>query len=142
MADISQRADIEQIVNTFYQKVRNDAQLGPIFDEIAQVNWNKHLPKMYDFWEHVLWGTGSYNGHPMLPHFQVNDKFPLLTQHFNHWKALFFETVDELFVGEQADRMKASATSIASIMESKMKMAQLFKVQHHSNPTYSAPAEE
>lgn len=124
MPDISQRTDIEQVVNTFYEKVRNDEQLGYIFNQIAQVNWEKHLPKMYDFWEHVLWGTGSYYGHPMLPHFQLNDKFPLENQHFERWKALFFETVDELFEGEQAENMKMRAFSIAGIMESKMRMVQ------------------
>ena len=124
MPDISQRTDIEQVVNTFYEKVRYDEQLGHIFDQIAQVNWEKHLPKMYDFWEHVLWGTGSYYGHPMLPHFQLNDKFPLENQHFERWKALFFETIDELFEGEQADNMKLRAFSIAGIMESKMRMVQ------------------
>lgn len=124
MPDISQRTDIEQVVNTFYEKVRNDEQLGYIFNQIAQVNWEKHLPKMYDFWEHVLWGTGSYYGHPMLPHFQLNDKFPLQNQHFERWKALFFETVDELFEGQQAENMKMRAFSIAGIMESKMRMVQ------------------
>ncbi len=124
MPDISQRTDIEQVVNTFYEKVRNDEQLGYIFNQIAQVNWEKHLPKMYDFWEHVLWGTGSYYGHPMLPHFQLNDKFPLQNQHFEHWKSLFFETVDELFEGQQAENMKMRAFSIAGIMESKMRMVQ------------------
>lgn len=124
MPDISQRTDIEQVVNTFYEKVRNDEQLGYIFNQIAHVNWEKHLPKMYDFWEHVLWGTGSYYGHPMLPHFQLNDKFPLENQHFERWKALFFETVNELFNGEQAENMKLRAFSIAGIMESKMRMIQ------------------
>lgn len=121
MPDLTQRPDIERVVNTFYQKVRHDAQLGLIFDQVAQVDWDKHLPKMYDFWEHVLWGTGSYYGHPMLPHFQLNDKYPLLNEHFTRWKILFFETVDELFEGEQANNMKMRAASIASIMEAKIR---------------------
>lgn len=129
MTDLTQRTDIQRVVNTFYQKVRNDAQLGPIFDQVAQVNWEKHLPKMYDFWEHVLWGTGSYYGHPMLPHFQLNDKFPLLNGHFNRWKELFFETVDELFAGEQADAMKTRAASIAGIMEAKIRAIEQLRTQ-------------
>ena len=122
--DIENRDDLIQLVNLFYERVKEDDEISIFFTDTVHVNWEQHLPKMYDFWEHVLWGTGSYYGHPMLPHFQLNDKFPLQNQHFEHWKSLFFETVDELFEGQQAENMKMRAFSIAGIMESKMRMVQ------------------
>lgn len=47
--DIESRACIENLVNTFYQKVKEDELIAFFFDEVAQLNWEKHLPKMYDF---------------------------------------------------------------------------------------------
>ena len=38
--DIENVADIETLVNTFYQKVKTDDILGPIFNELIPVNWN------------------------------------------------------------------------------------------------------
>ena len=32
---LENRADVELLVNSFYQKIREDAELGHIFDEVA-----------------------------------------------------------------------------------------------------------
>ena len=47
--DIRNRKDIELLVDTFYDKIKTDAVIGFLFTEIAQVNWETHLPRMYDF---------------------------------------------------------------------------------------------
>ena len=60
--DIASRADIERLVNGFYERVRGDELLGPIFDDVAQTDWALHLPKMYDFWEGVLFGVAGFRG--------------------------------------------------------------------------------
>ena len=62
LSQLTSRDDIEQLVNTFYDTVRQDDKLSVIFDEIAQVNWETHLPKMYDFWETVLFRSATYKG--------------------------------------------------------------------------------
>src|SRR6266849_4870908 len=100
--DISNRQDIEILINRFYDKVRKDEVMGYIFNDIAKVDWPKHIPVMYDFWESVLFYTATYNGNPMLLHQQLNDKTPLTTHHFQNWLRLFTITVDELFTGEKA----------------------------------------
>ena len=56
--DIVTRGDIEKLVDGFYNKVRKDTMLGFIFVDIAKVNWDTHLPIMYDFFEIIavtLW---------------------------------------------------------------------------------------
>ena len=63
--DITGRAEIETLVNAFYDRVRGDAVLGRIFDKVAQTNWSTHLPKMYAFWETVLFRTGGFTGNPI-----------------------------------------------------------------------------
>ena len=57
MKDLSSRADVERLVDAFYVRVRDDRQLGPIFNDVARVDWAVHLPKMYAFWDAVLFGT-------------------------------------------------------------------------------------
>ena len=117
LPDITSRADVENLVNTFYDKVRDDPTIGIIFNEIANVNWDTHLPKMYDFWEGILFGSGNYRGRPMPPHFKLNETHPFQPEYFDDWLALFYETVDELFEGEKAAEAKMRAMNIAAVME-------------------------
>jgi hemoglobin len=118
--DISNRADIQQLVDTFYHKVRADETIGYLFNEVAQVNWEQHLPRMYDFWENILFQTGSFKGNPMVAHVQLHQKSPLSAAHFDRWRQLFFATVDELFEGDMAELIKQRALSIATMMRIKV----------------------
>lgn len=118
--DITNRADLILLVDTFYQTVQHNITIGPIFTDIAQVDWSHHLPKMYDFWESVLFGKAVYKGNPMLTHFALRDKASLKQPQFDTWKKIFFDTVDELFAGENADIIKQKAQSIADLMHFKL----------------------
>lgn len=111
--DILSRADIELLVNIFYDKVKQDATLGYLFNDVAKTNWQVHLQKMYDFWEVVLFAKGSFKGNPMMVHRQLHEKSALSEAHFNHWLVIFKETVDELFEGENAENIKYNAANIA-----------------------------
>jgi hemoglobin len=118
--DITTREDIELLVDTFYDKVKKDAVIGFIFTDLAKVNWEKHLPVMYNFFENMLFYTGSYTGNPMELHKKINNYLQLTTQHFNQWEFLFSATVDELFKGEKAELAKQRAISISKIMQLKI----------------------
>jgi hemoglobin len=118
--DIKERKDIELLVNTFYQKVRANEMLGRIFDNLMQVDWNRHLPKMYNFWENILYQNGSYKGFPLAAHFPVNEKEKLTAAHFDQWMNIFNETVGELFEGEKAEEIKMKALSIKGVWSFKM----------------------
>ena len=118
--DIENRDDIILLINTFYEKVKKDEVIGYIFNDVAKVNWEKHLPVMYDFWENVIFFTGSYTGNPMTAHKQLNQKTPLNTEHFQEWIKLFTKTVDELFEGDKAELTKQRAISIATVMQIKI----------------------
>ena len=56
--DIRTRRDIERLVDRFYDKVKADDLLGPVFNDVARVNWEKHLPVMYDFWDNTIFFSG------------------------------------------------------------------------------------
>lgn len=114
--DISNRADIQLLVDTFYNKVKLDETIGYLFNDVAKVNWEQHLPRMYDFWENILFQTGGFKGNPMAAHVQLHQKSPLTAGHFERWQQLFLATVDELFEGEKAGLIKQRARSIATMM--------------------------
>ena len=118
--DITTRKDIELLVDKFYDKIKNDNQIGFIFTDIANVNWEKHLPVMYEFFENMLFYTSSYTGNPMELHKHVNRLFPLTDQHFKRWNSLFSTTVDELFEGDTANLVKMRALSISAVMQIKI----------------------
>ncbi len=115
--DIATRADIELLVNSFYEKAKTDPVIGFFFTDVVKVNWEKHLPVMYSFWENIVFYTGGYNGNPMERHQHVHEKSPLTAAHFNRWLELFRETTDQLFAGEKAELIKQRAGSIATVMQ-------------------------
>ena len=119
--DIQSRMDIELLMATFYEKVKKDDTIGYIFNDIAKVNWNHHLPIICDFWETLLLNAASYNKNAMAVHYTLNRKVPLEEKHFQRWLQLFFETVDDLFTGDIATMAKTKAKSIAALMQFKMK---------------------
>lgn len=118
--DIEDRKDIELLINSFYDKVKQDAIIGSFFTEVVQVNWEKHLPVMYNFWENIVFQTGSYNGNPMDKHLELNKKSLITMEHFQRWILLFNETVDELFLGTNSELIKQRALSIATVMQIKI----------------------
>lgn len=115
-ADIQTLDDIKLLVDQFYGKVRHNELIGPIFNGVIKDQWHEHLDKMYRFWESLLLGNNTYNGRPFPPHAEL----PVNTEHFEQWKALFFETVDENFQGEVADMAKWRATKIAEVFLAKI----------------------
>jgi hemoglobin len=83
---------IDRLVERFYEKVRADADLGPVFDAVIQDHWDEHLQKMKLFWASVALRTGTYRGRPMPMHKALTDARP---EHFGIWLRLFEETLAE-----------------------------------------------
>jgi len=115
--DISSRADIEKLVNTFYGKVRADALLAPSF---SHIDWPSHLPLMNNFWSLTLLGEPGYRNNMVQKHLGLAIK----PEHFNQWLSLFNSTVDELFAGEKAEEAKSRAYSMAVVIQAKMGLFQ------------------
>lgn len=115
MKDISNIDDVKQLVNSFYQKAKDDELLGPIFNSVIQ-DWDKHLGTMYTFWQTILLNEHTYHGAPFFKHIPL----PIHTDHFNRWVELFIMNVDEQFAGEKAEMAKARAKQFGTIFSSKM----------------------
>ena len=115
--DIETRADIDCLMNRFYECAVGDRVIGYLFTEVAQLDLERHLPVIGDFWETLLFGTGDYQKHgrnPLQIHAALDQKSPLVAAHFRRWLELFEASVDESFAGERADFIKLRARAIAN----------------------------
>jgi hemoglobin len=119
LSDIKVLDDIEQLVDSFYTKVRTDELLGPIFNGVIGDRWPAHLSKMYTFWQTVLLKEHTYYGSPFPPHARL----PVGKEHFKRWLDLFNATVDEHFQGEKAEEAKWRAGKMADMF--------LMKIEYH-----------
>ncbi len=118
--DILGRADLVRMVDAFYVKVRADESLGHIFDGVAKVNWETHLPKLYDFWDTVLFRAGTFRGNPVGAHMKLVPLTPMDWPVFERWLELFRETVHELFAGGNADHIVRCAEDMARVIHSRI----------------------
>jgi hemoglobin len=103
--------EISRLVDHFYAKVREDASLGPVFNEAVK-NWDAHLALLKDFWTTVLMTSGRYKGNPMLAHFRL----PIEERHFGRWLQLFSETACEEMSAGHAEVVMRKAELIAMNM--------------------------
>ena len=81
-------AMICELVHAFYGRVRQDPELGPVFERAID-DWDEHLAKLCDFWSSVILMTGRFSGSPMAAHARRDDIAP---EHFARWLELFAET--------------------------------------------------
>ncbi|MFV0416505.1 MAG: group III truncated hemoglobin [Chthoniobacterales bacterium] len=118
--DIGSREDVESLVNHFYNKVRKDTLIGPIFDEVVKIDWETHLPKMYNFWETVLLGSNSFRGNPLGAHMALTAETEMSWPKFQRWLQLFNETLDDLFQGERTEHARRGAEDMANVIYSRI----------------------
>ncbi|MDX2155429.1 MAG: group III truncated hemoglobin [Hyphomicrobiaceae bacterium] len=105
-------AMIHRLVHAFYDRVRADEVLGPVFDErIAE--WPPHLERMCAFWSSVVLMTGRYHGRPM----QAHSRLPVSGMHFDRWLALFEATAAEVCPAPAAELFVEKARMIAQSLE-------------------------
>jgi len=117
MTKITNRDDVSLLVHTFYDKIRQHELLGPIFNgHISEEQWPAHLSKLTDFWESNLFGVRTFRGSPSKAHVNVdkNLNHTVSQNHFAQWLQLWFETIDELYEGELADKAKEMARRMST----------------------------
>jgi hemoglobin len=113
--------DLGVLVDRFYERVRDDRLLGPVFaSRIGQDDWPAHLAKMRSFWSTILLGTGGYSGDPM----GVHRSLPGIARvHFKTWLALFQIVVRELFEQDVADAILRRAHRMGDSLSASMQLA-------------------
>lgn len=113
--DLDDSHEVTTFVHQFYEQVSRDDLLGPVFNEVAQVNWAEHMPKLAAFWCRVLFGTAGYTGNPFAAHRRIHDMKPFTVAHFERWLALFHDTLDRNWSGPNVDKMKDIAGNVARV---------------------------
>ncbi len=101
-------ATIATLVDHFYEKVRRDPQIGPVFNAAVD-DWDEHKRLLTSFWASVALRAGSYRGNPMGAH----RPHPIRAEHFDRWLALWRETCAEELDEASAALMLEYAERIA-----------------------------
>lgn len=119
--EITSRIEVQLLVETFYEKIRKDEVLGPIFNGII-TDWETHLKLLTDFWETQLFLKRKYLGNPVTAHQEVDDQMnhSITPEHFGLWLNHWFATIDELFEGETAWIAKNRAQKMSTMLYMQM----------------------
>jgi hemoglobin len=97
---------IKQLVDSFYTKIRQDTELGTIFNGAignSDAEWQPHLDKLYAFWSSVMLTSGRYHGNPMKKHIDLP---PFDLSLFDRWLEMFEETAHELHTKDIAIQLE------------------------------------
>jgi hemoglobin len=113
--DLDSPDQIAELVRRFYGDVAQDDLLGPMFNDVARVDWSEHLPKLTAFWCRALLGLPGYAGNPFRAHVLVHAKRPFTPAHFERWLGLFHETLELGWTGPFADRAGEVADNVARV---------------------------
>src|SRR4051812_45900527 len=112
--DIATREDCEALVRAFYGRALEDPIIGWIFTDVAKLDLEAHVPVLASFWETLLLGAQTYDRGAFHPHAALHAKVGLRAGHFERWLMLWYQTVDELFAGPNAEAAKAAAYRLAN----------------------------
>lgn len=103
-------AALARLVDCFYDRVRRDPDLGPVFNAAVH-DWDEHKQRLVSFWASVALRAGSYRGNPMAVHRALGG---VGSEHFEIWLRLWRDTVRELFEPEAATLLIGHAERIGA----------------------------
>ncbi len=105
---------LRPLVERFYERVRADPLLGPVF-AAAVHDWDDHHARLADFWSSVMLTTGRYKGNPVALH--LIHAASMTPDRFARWLELWRETSAELLPPEAAAAVQAKAARIAESLQ-------------------------
>ena len=114
MHEMIDEAALKQLVETFYERVRADRVIGPIFlDAIG--DWPEHLEKLHAFWSSVMLTSGRYKGQPLPAHIRHGARIDRAA--FDRWLALWAQVTEDMFEPTIAARFQEKAARIAESLQ-------------------------
>ena len=105
-------AAIARLVDRFYERVRRDPGLGPVFNTAVH-DWDAHKTTLVDFWCSVALRAQRYRGNPMAAH----RGHPIHAEHFTTWLALWERTALEVVGPEHTRTLMAIAERIGGSLQ-------------------------
>jgi hemoglobin len=112
MPDISNRKDIELLIETFYKNLLQEEEIKPVFEGL---DFEKHVPAIVSFWSFVLLDEEGYKTNV----FEKHMRLPIKPHMFDTWLKIFTGTVDSLFAGDKAELAKQRAAVLTHTFKSK-----------------------
>ncbi|MGQ3675796.1 group III truncated hemoglobin [Xanthobacter sp. TB0139] len=110
-AESKAEQDIHALVHRFYDVVREDPLIGPVFTgHIADDAWPAHLATMCNFWSSVLLKSKRYDGRPLPAHLSLGT---ITDEQFARWLALFRPVARRTLPAPQAARAIVHAERMA-----------------------------
>ena len=122
MKDILNKADLNLLVDKFYQKLLSDNSISYIFTDVVKIKLEEHLPILVIFWSQAIFDTGGYFNNLTQIHLDISEKEYLTPELFGIWIAHFNASVDENFIGANAEKIKTQALSLATVMQIKINL--------------------
>jgi hemoglobin len=113
MPDIQNLEDIKLFSDIFYQKLLADERIKHYFVTLDLLH---HMPRIYGFWNMILFGDTTYKTNMMEAHISLNLKkedFPIWLRHFE-------SSINANFEGEKAEEAISRANAIAMTMRYKL----------------------
>ena len=105
------RPALVALVDSFYDDVRRDALLGPVFaGAIADDAWDHHKARMVLFWSTAMLGAREFRGNVYGKHQAIGQLTP---EHFARWLALFEARVGALFARDDAAALVDAARGMS-----------------------------
>lgn len=108
---------IKNLVTHFYQKIQCDKVLGPIFNDIAQVDWDHHIPLLCQFWNSIMLKTNEYHGNAYRKHVILGETTQLTEAHFSRWLVIFQEEAFKYLPIQSAQLITEKAYMIAESLK-------------------------
>ena len=116
LPDLDSPDHIRQFIESFYDKVLVDDVLAHIFHDVANIDFNVHIPIIIQYWQKLLLGDKTYQRHTMNIHRDVHRKFPFTEAEFDRWLSLFVHTAETEFGGPYRNKAIKIASTIAANM--------------------------
>jgi len=120
MKNIENQDDLYFLVNNFYQRLLSDKSISYIFTDVVKIKLEEHLPILVTFWSQAIFDTGGYYNNLTKIHLDINQKEKLTPELFTIWSNHFNASVDENFLGNNAEKIKIQALSLATVMQIKI----------------------
>jgi hemoglobin len=107
-------AALERLIPAFYDRVRTDTDIGPLFNAAVH-DWPGHLEKLVAFWSSVMLTSGRYKGNPVAEH--LKHQAAITPAMFDRWLAIWADTTNELLAPAAAAALQAKAARIAESLQ-------------------------
>ena len=118
--DLDSRTQIHNLVVHFYREIAFDPILAPVFDEVAEVDWAVHMPRLTNYWCRVLLGENAYDGYLLASHQHVHDMQAFEPMLFDRWYELWVASIDEQWCGPNAELAKRHAAQIMDVLSRRL----------------------